>query len=237
MSSLSYHIFPLGDAALTIDFGNVINDTVNEQVLYLFHQVKALSHPAIADVVPAYSSLTIHYRIAALHSKSGTAYSKMTEIVSDILSKDEKAIYQHAKRIEVPVCYATQFGLDIAALAKRRNITVEEVIRLHTSKTYLVHMVGFLPGFPYMGEVDERIVSGRKKQPRTNVPAGSVGIAGKQTGIYPLTSPGGWQIIGRTPLKIFDKDSNNPVLFEAGDEVKFYSITEDEFADYQSRHS
>ena len=108
----------------------------------------------------------------------------------------------------------------------------DEIVRLHTERIYKVYMIGFLPGFAYMGEVDERIAMPRKQQPRTNVEAGSVGIAGIQTGIYPLTSPGGWQIIGKTPMKLFDKEKEDAVLLQPGDEINFYSITENEFANY-----
>jgi inhibitor of KinA len=133
------------------------------------------------------------------------------------------------------VCYAERFALDLEELVQQKHLSKQEIIQLHTSITYRVYMIGFLPGFAYMGEVDEKIAMPRRQQPRTAVPEGSVGIAGAQTGIYPFTSPGGWNIIGRTPLKLFDKDKEEPTFFKPGDEVTFYSITEDEFAHYQSR--
>jgi inhibitor of KinA len=155
----------------------------------------------------------------------------MVEMIDVLIrnSVDEEKIT--GKTIKVPVCYADKFATDIYYLAKQNDLTVEEIIQLHTSRTYRVYMLGFIPGFAYMGVVDDRLVIKRKPVPRTVV-AGSVGIAGKQTGIYPLESPGGWQIIGRTPVKPFDPDREPPVLFEPGDLIKFYSITEDEFADY-----
>jgi len=136
------------------------------------------------------------------------------------------------RKISIPVCYAEGFAHDIEFIALEKNISIEKIIQLHTEQLYTVYMIGFLPGFPYMGEVKDSIAVPRKNEPRANVAAGSVGIAGKQTGIYPLESPGGWQIIGRTPLKIFDKEKSDPVLLQPGDEIQFYSISEDEFKNY-----
>jgi inhibitor of KinA len=130
------------------------------------------------------------------------------------------------------VCYGEKYAWDINEIAKEKSIPVDEIIRLHTAKKYRVYMIGFLPGFAYMGEVDEKIAIPRKAQPRTSVEGGSVGIAGMQTGIYPIDSPGGWQIIGKTPLKLFDKERDDPVLLKPGDEIEFYSITENEFSIY-----
>jgi inhibitor of KinA len=136
--------------------------------------------------------------------------------------------------MKIPVCYAKRFAPDLEELAAGKNLTVANVIHLHTASTYRVYMIGFLPGFPYMGKVDSCIATPRRSSPRTGIPAGSVGIAGQQTGIYPLSSPGGWNIIGRTPLQLFDKNRDHPVLLQPGDNITFYSITEDEFENYQS---
>jgi inhibitor of KinA len=137
--------------------------------------------------------------------------------------------------VTVPVCYDMEFGNDLNYIASQNNISPEEIIHYHTSGIYRVYMLGFLPGFAYMGEVNEKIISPRKQQP-VQVQAGSVGIAGKQTGIYPFTSPGGWQIIGRTPLTLFDKkNTEQPTIFKAGDKVKFISISKDEFEDIKGR--
>ena len=234
-----YSIFPLGDSALTIDFGNVISEDINKKVLRLYQQVKESSLPYI-DLIPAYSSLTIYYKVYTIYQNrtdDRTAFEIMAEKVETLTQKQTNYIEPISRKIEVPVCYAEKFALDIEYIASQKNIAVREIIKMHTSQSYRVYMIGFLPGFAYMGEVDERIAISRRSKPRTNVEAGSVGIAGKQTGIYPLSSPGGWQIIGKTPIKIFDQHNEEPVLFQPGDEVKFYSITEDEFENYQSRHS
>jgi len=137
--------------------------------------------------------------------------------------------------IRIPVCYDNEFAIDLPWIAEQKSLTREEIIRLHSSRQYHVYMLGFLPGFSYMGEVDEKIIVRRKPEPQ-QILAGSVGIAGKQTGIYPLNSPGGWQIIGRTPLKMFNKDNIEPCLLKAGDAVEFYSITSEEF-DYIQKNS
>ncbi|MGN6164603.1 MAG: 5-oxoprolinase subunit PxpB [Flavisolibacter sp.] len=233
-----YTVFPLGDAGLIIDFGNIIDEATNKKVLHLFHVLKNSSHPYITDVVPAYSSLAVYYNVIAVCQKKNdkTAFETMAELIEAIIEKNEEAPSQQIRLIEVPVCYAPKFSTDIQYIAQQKNISVDQIIAIHTSKTYRVYMIGFLPGFAYMGQVDERIVIPRKPEPQ-NVVAGTVGIAGVQTGIYPLDCPGGWQVIGRTPLQLFDKDREQPILFQPGDEIKFYSITEDEFAHYQARHS
>lgn len=235
-----YTIFPLGDSAMTVDFGNVIDVETNKKVLRLFHHLKEKNLPYIIDLVPAYSSLTVYYDLIGLRQirpLAETVFEAMAEMVEELSSSVDIPDPGEDRLIDVPVCYSTLFGPDLNHIAKEKNTSVQEIIRLHTEKIYRVFMIGFLPGFAYMGEVDERISVTRKKQPRHKVEAGSVGIAGHQTGIYPLRSPGGWQIIGRTPLKLFDDSLQRPVLFQPGDQVKFYSITEDEFADYKSGHS
>lgn len=230
----AYTIFPLGDAALTIDFGNTIDEAVNAVVLRLFKQLQNLS-PHVIDIIPAYGSLTVYYDATTLRSKHQTAFETMKAMLEPLLKGEENSVAVQSRRIPVPVCYEKDFAMDIEELAMQKAISVEEIIRLHTAKTYRVYMIGFLPGFAYMGKVDERIALARKPQPRTKVVAGSVGIAGEQTGIYPLDSPGGWNVIGRTPLKLFDAAKEESVLLRPGDEVQFYSITEDAFNDYQRR--
>jgi inhibitor of KinA len=230
-----YTIFPLGDSALTIDFGRVIDKEVNRRALALFRQLKNLSIPHLTDVVPAYGSLTVYYDTVAILREGGgekTAFEMVSAVVGQLLEGEHLSAVDIAPRqIRVPVCYAGHCGPDLEALAGAKELSPAEVIQLHTAGVYRVYMLGFLPGFAYMGEVDERIAVPRKDKP-SRVAAGSVGIAGRQTGIYPLASPGGWQIIGRTPLKLFHRKNEHPVLFSPGDTVTFYSITEDEFAHY-----
>jgi inhibitor of KinA len=242
-----YRIFPLGDTAITIDFGNVIDERINSKVLALFHQLSAEPLPGMIEAVPAYGSLTVYYDVFGI-SKTGITGKSVFEFMcgqlSERLDQPLKEENEVSRLVTIPVCYEKEFAPDIEYLAKEKNISAEEVIRIHSSKQYRIYLLGFLPGFSYMGEVDEKIAVSRKPQPVT-VAAGSVGIAGKQTGIYPLASPGGWQIIGRTPLILFDaapSKSPPPVggetsedsfcLLHPGDRVQFISISKDEFESY-----
>jgi inhibitor of KinA len=232
---LSYRVFPLGDSAITLDFGNVIDETINRKVIDLFHSLKKEPLPGMIEIVPAYSSLTVYYDVCQLR-KSVSSDKTVSEWMIDQLEKRiQLPLLQNnslSRLIKIPVCYEKDFALDIEEIAKEKNIPVDEVISIHTSKTYRVYMLGFLPGFPYMGETDEQIKMPRKIQPRQRVEAGSIGIAGRQTGIYPLASPGGWQIIGCTPLKMFDAKREEPTFLEIGDTVQFFSISKNEFENY-----
>ena len=136
-------------------------------------------------------------------------------------------------RVKIPACYVPEFGIDLNDIASQKGLSAQDIIQLHTSRIYRVYMLGFLPGFPYMGIIDEKLKMNRKNKPQ-QVCAGSIGIAGMQTGIYPFDSPGGWQIIGRTPLKLFNKENEDPVFLKPGDSVQFYSIARDEFESYKS---
>lgn len=226
-----YKIFPLGDTALVVDFGNVIDEELNKIVHSLFLQLKNNPIDGIIETVPGYSSLTIYYHVLAIKQKlkkQTTAFEWIKEKIVNLLSRDKKEIEVRENLVRVPVCYDKEYGPDLSFIADQNKISIEEIIHLHTSVTYRIYMLGFLPGFAYMGAVDERIACSRKSQPAF-VEAGSVGIAGKQTGVYPLRSPGGWQIIGRTPLKLFDKNTEDPTFFKSGDIIQFYSITREEF--------
>lgn len=230
-----YRIFPLGDAAITIDFGSRIDEAINDEVINRFHHLQEHPLPGMIEATPAYSSLTIYYDVIAvrkMNSSAPTAFGWMKQQVEERLQQQQPYRQEREGRlVRIPVCYDDEFALDIHHIASIKNISVEEIIYSHVSKQYKVYMLGFLPGFGYMGEVDEKIATPRKPQPE-KVQAGSVGIAGKQTGIYPLDSPGGWQIIGRTPLKLFNANREHPILLMAGDNVQFYSITKEEFESY-----
>lgn len=230
-SNISYRIFPLGDTAITIDFGNHINESINKEVVARFTQLQQQPLPGMIEAIPAYSSLTILYNLFEVVKKKKpgtTAFDWMKEQLEERMKLQLTENLLATRRIKIPVCYATEFAQDMQYLATTKNISTEELIQIHQATNYKVYMLGFLPGFAYMGEVDERIAIPRKQQPQ-NVLPGSVGIAGKQTGIYPFTSPGGWQIIGRTPLKLFDATRDEPTLLKAGDTVQFVAITKEEF--------
>ena len=215
-NKLPYSIFSLGDAAITIDFGNMIDQTINHQVISRFHQLRENPFLGIIDIVPAYSSITIHYDIAKIrHLNSGTetAFETVEKLLEEKMMQSVPERTIEKRLIKIPVCYETEYAPDLLQFLSAKNMSREELVALHTQKTYNVFMIGFLPGFAYMGEVDER-------------------IAGKQTGIYPLISPGGWHIIGRTPLKLFDANREEPILLKAEDSVQFYSISKVEYENY-----
>jgi inhibitor of KinA len=235
----SYKISSLGETALIIDFGNTIDESINKLVHSLFYQLQNDPIPGMIEAVPGYSSLTIYYDILFIRNilnKQITAFEWISESLKKFIPKENIETGDPQILIKVPVCYEIEYAPDLGFIASQNKISPDEVIDLHTSTTYHIYMLGFLPGFAYMGMVDEKISSSRKQKP-VFVEAGSIGIAGKQTGIYPFRSQGGWQIIGRSPLKLFDKEKINPVLFKAGDKVQFYSITKDEFEDIKSRNA
>ena len=235
----SYKISPLGETALIIDFGNTIDESINKLVHSLFYQLQHDPIPGMIEAVPAYSSLTIYYDILFIRNnlnKQTTAFEWVSESLKKFIPKENIETGDPQILVKVPVCYEIEYAPDLGFIASQNKISDNEAVYLHTSTTYHIYMLGFLPGFAYMGMVDEKISSSRKQKP-VFVEAGSIGIAGKQTGIYPFRSQGGWQIIGRTPLKLFDKEKINPVLFKAGDKVQFYSIIKDEFEDIKSRNA
>ncbi|HLG39322.1 MAG TPA: 5-oxoprolinase subunit PxpB [Chitinophagaceae bacterium] len=231
----AYRIFPLGDAAVTIDFGNVIDETINCLVIQLFNGFKTNPLPGMIEAVPAYSSLTIYYDVFEISktNATGTEYDFISGQINKRLQQEQSFINSESRLISIPVCYEKEFAPDMEYLTEIKKISVDDIVRIHTSKQYRVYMLGFLPGFSYLGEVNEAITISRKQQPVT-VAAGSVGIAGKQTGIYPLVSPGGWQIIGRTPLKMFDAEKEEPALLKEGDKVQFISISRNDFIEIRN---
>lgn len=232
---IPYRIFPLGDAAITVDFGNRIDEELNDEVMNRYRQLKEEPLSGITEIIPAYCSLTVYYtpvKIRNQHPGALTAYDLMKQWLEEKLREQVVSTPQNNRLIKIPVCYNAPFNQDIFFVTATNAVSQEEIISLHTSLVYRVFMLGFLPGFAYMGQVDERIAVPRKQQP-VPIAAGSVGIAGRQTGIYPLASPGGWQIIGRTPLELFDAANDNPVLLQAGDTVQFYSISNKEFEEMQ----
>jgi len=237
--SASYKIFSLGDSAITIDFGNIIDEQINQRVISLFKYLKENPLRFQKEVIPAFSSLTIHYYLTEIRKKVSTpetAYKWMKNIVEQVLERDVSENTSKQRKVHVPVCYEKEYATDIEMLSGEKGLSIDEVINIHTSVHYRVYMLGFLPGFAYMGKLNEQIGFARKPQPQ-NVLAGSVGIAGLQTGIYPFNSPGGWQIIGRTPVKMFDSTKKEITFLQAGDTVQFYSITSDEFKDIKSRNT
>ena len=212
-----------GDTALVVELGDEISEEVNRKVHTLASTLEKLSPPGLGEIVPTYRSLLVYYDPLRL------SYIKVKEIILDALRRCEEAPPPESRTVEIPVAYGGEFGPDIEFVAEYNGLSVEEVIERHSGTIYTVYMLGFVPGYTYLGRLPKRLVTPRLPTPRTLVPAGSVGIAGEQTGIYPIDIPGGWRIIGRTPLKLFDPHREPPVHLKPGDKVRFVAITEEEF--------
>ncbi len=221
-------IFSLGENALTIEFGNEISLELNNKVLNLFQYFEENQFSGLIETVPAYSSLSIFYdvfKIRKIFPEFPTAFEAVKCFTENALQFAENYPKNAGRLIEIPVNFSPQFALDLEFVAATNHLTADEVIEIFTRQTYRVFMLGFLPAFAYMGEIDERIAAPRKQSPRLVVPRGSVGIAGRQTGIYPFNSPGGWQIVGKTDFELFTPNAANPGALQAGDLVKFYVST------------
>lgn len=237
--NFSHRILPLSDSSVLIDFGNTISNEINDRVLEVFHAFRNHPIPGMIEAVPAYSSLAVFYdvmKVRELNPGIHSAFEWIKMEIEYILLHPVSMPESTREAMRIPVCYDLSCAPDLLMVCEKTKLKTGEIIGLHTSKTYRVYMLGFMPGFPYMGELDEKLILPRKSTP-VQVLNGSVGIAGKQTGIYPFDSPGGWHIIGRTPVKMFDASKDVPVIIAAGTEIQFYSITEHEYQNYQSGNS
>lgn len=217
-------ILPLGDAALTVSFGNAISLELNEKVLRLARSIENNQFTGFIEIVPAYSSLSVFYDVFKVRNEFPdfeTAFAAVKNFVENALHNLSDLPEKEMRLIEIPVSFDEKHALDLEFVAAVNNLEKDEIIEIFTSKIYRVFLLGFLPGFAYMGELDARISAPRKDAPRQKVPRGSVGIAGRQTGIYSLESPGGWQIIGKTDLELFTPENENPTFLQAGDSVRF----------------
>lgn len=230
-------IYPLADRGLCIDWGNMIDPALNDSVLALHARLWGARLPGVLELVPAYSSLGIIFDAAQLLKiyPGQSPFEMMCKQVEPFLNQPANDTAPAGRSLQIPVCYEPEFAPDLTELAEKNSLSAEELIQFHTAPEYRVYLIGFLPGFPYMGKVDARIATPRREQPRQLVPAGSVGIAGEQTGIYPLDSPGGWNIIGRTPLRLFDAKLADPVLLRPGDRLRFFPVSKKEFQQIQTK--
>ncbi|TKD70522.1 5-oxoprolinase subunit PxpB [Pseudalkalibacillus hwajinpoensis] len=218
--SITFH--PLGEAAVKVSFHQAVSPSLNN-IIKAFCTNISLKDRGIIEWVPAYDSVTVYYDPWIF------TYQQMTELLNEIALKTEQKPSNSKTIVTIPTLYGGEYGPDLEELAETKKLKTEDVISIHTDADYLVNMIGFLPGFPYLSGLDEKISMARLEEPRQAVPAGSVGIAGSQTGIYPLESPGGWNLIGRTPLRLYDLENENPFLLEQGDYLQFKSITKEEF--------
>jgi inhibitor of KinA len=212
-----------GDRALLVEYGDGIAPVVNEKVRAMTALLRKNLPAGVEAVVPAYRSLSI------LYDPLTTTPAGLVPILQTLEADSRTAEIAEAKVVPIPVCYGGGFGPDIGVVIEHTGLREEEIVAIHASVEYPIYMIGFTPGFCYLGGLDGRLQTPRRKTPRTNLPAGSVGIAESQTGMYPVDSPGGWQIIGRTPLRLFAPARENPFLYEAGDRIRFLPIAEDEF--------
>lgn len=224
---------PLGDNALMLEVGDVIDEPTHKRVQEAWRALAGAPLPGVTEIVPAYTSVALFYdpalAVAAGAPEAGIV-EWLTAQAEERLKNPPKLAKVKARTVEIPVCYGGEFGPDLGLVAKQAKLPPEEVIRRHSAPEYLVYLVGFAPGFPYLGGLPKELETPRHAKPRMTVPPGSVGIGGTQTGIYPLATPGGWNLIGRTPERIFRPDANPPALLRAGDRVKFRVITPAEFA-------
>lgn len=227
---MDYPVCLCGDCAVTLQIGNEISEQVNREVVNALAAIRRADISGVCELVPTYTSICIHYDPAVLSYEALRNALKLVK-ADPVEEKSD----QEERVVEIPVCYGGEYGPDLEFVAEHNGLTAEEVVRRHSNGQYLVYMLGFLPGFAYMGGMDKTIACPRLISPRTKIPAGSVGIAGAQTGIYPLSSPGGWQLIGRTPLKMFAIDGEQTTFaLSAGDRVRFVPITEEVFREMEA---
>jgi inhibitor of KinA len=230
---------PLGDVAVVVTLGERIDESTLRQVRALANALLAQSDAGVVDVIPAYTTETVFYE--AIGSATESPYARMCRVISECASlarsRNETATAGERKRrarspktVEIPVCYGGERGPDLEDVARQAKLSADEVIELHAQPDYQVCAIGFTPGFPYLGGLPEKLHTPRRPTPRVRVPAGSVGIGGMQTGVYSLPTPGGWQLIGRTPLTLFDAGREEPALLQVGDQVKFCPISPEEFS-------
>ncbi len=230
-------VYPLSENTITLQFGTSISADILSQVTKVNQLIQEKPFLGFITTVPAYSTLTVYYdplqlfksKLDGLHG-----FQKLSNYLLSLPVPDYQSAETNKPPVIIPIYYGGDHGPDLDEVATMHNMSDDAVINLHSAATYTVYMIGFVPGFAYLGGMDKALASPRKATPRTAVPAGSVGIAGEQTGVYPLQTPGGWQIIGRTPLSMFDVTRNQPSLLKAGDLVKFEAITESEFKYYQT---
>jgi len=213
-----------GDRGLLVEYGDGIDPEVNTKVRSMAIVIERDTPEGIIETIPTYRSLLLVY------NPSVTDPQILKKALNKLEEQLEEVEIPAPKTVEIPVCYGGEFGPDIEYIAKMHNLTVDEVIQLHCEPEYLIYMVGFTPGFAFLGGLTERLHTPRLETPRTLIPKGSVGIANNQTGIYPIASPGGWQLIGRTPLLVFAPKRPDPFLYQAGDRIKFRPILPEEYA-------
>lgn len=214
---------PLGDQGIRIGFSEKISPEINQQIRAFLYVLKEEQVPGIIDVVPTYTTVNLYYQPTYI------GYAELATLLLEISRKMSLVDLPPTRLVKIPVLYDHQTGPDLQYVADFHQLTVNEVIQLHTAQPYLVYMLGFSPGFPYLGGLPKELVTPRLSNPRPQISGGSVGIGGEQTGIYPEAAPGGWQIIGHTPVKLYDPQRSKPILLKAGDYLEFYAVTPEKY--------
>ncbi|MDR1464677.1 MAG: 5-oxoprolinase subunit PxpB [Oscillospiraceae bacterium] len=224
-------ILPAGDAALVVAFGNEISPAVNARVRALTDSLARRPLRGVTECVPTFRSVLVAYDPCAVR------YAWLRRKLARRLAALSLAGEAETRVFVIPVCYGGAFGEDLPAVAEHTGFSPDEVIRRHSGADYLIYMLGFLPGFAYLGGLEQALHTPRLQNPRTSIPAGSVGIGGEQTGIYPLASPGGWQLIGRTPVRPYDPRRAEPILYRAGDYIRFVPVSAEEYAELEQKQA
>ncbi|MBB4825162.1 inhibitor of KinA [Sporosarcina luteola] len=223
---MDYTLSPLGDQAVVIEVDRDISMKAQDKVLAVTALLEERSPDWMVESVPSYTSVTVFYRLEAFE---GVPYEEVCKRIHQLLAGVQPGRSASRRTVRIPVLYGGEWGPDLPFVAEHNGLMPEEVISIHSSGEYLVHMIGFAPGFPFIGGMSEKIAAPRRKTPRLRIPARTIGIAGKQTGVYPIETPGGWQLIGRTPLELFLPEQNPPSLLVAGDRIEFYPISQKEY--------
>ena len=238
---MEFNISPLGDHGAIIDLGKTIDEESHERVKQVTAFLNDKPFDWLIEYIPAFTTVALFYDPVKVMEQKDKSFALPYEIVRATIEKELPKLGVGEKKqgrvVEIPVCYGGDLGPDLTQVARHNDLTEEEVIEIHTAGDYLVYMIGFAPGFPYIGGMKEEIATAIKEEPRLRLPAGSVGIAGSQTGVYPIETPGGWQLIGQTPVRLFKPDQEPPSLLHAGDKVVFKAITRSEFDAYKEEQS
>ena len=233
---MDFTLEPLSDTAVIIELGTDINLDTHQKVKTVSQALDEKPFDWMVEYVPGFTTVSVFYDPMKTDSEK-LPYDHVTEQLTSLLEELTAGEDTETRVVTIPVCYGGEFGPDLEEVANHNGLTPEEVIEIHSNGEYLVYMIGFAPGFPYIGGMSDKIAAPRRKDPRLKIPAVSVGIAGKQTGVYPIETPGGWQLIGKTPRKLFLPNGESPSLLKAGDQIKFEPITIEEFQNWEENEN